>query len=68
MHSCPDQLTGYLIACNSMPTSILEFSVVSLGAQLEIPVTTKTFLDITSTVLDSEYAQIAILLFGTSKA
>ena len=62
---CFDQLPGYFIACNSMPTSSIGVPTgvtwSGAGFPSNNPVTTKTFLCITSTLLDSDCVQIAIL-------
>ena len=60
-----DQLPGYFITCNSMPTSSIGVPTgvtwSGAGFPSNNPVTTKTFLCITSTLLDSDCVQIAIL-------
>jgi len=59
---CFDQLPGYFIACNSMPTSsigVLTGVTWSAAGFPSNPFTTKTFLGITQ--LDFECAQITIL-------
>ena len=60
-----DQLPGYFITCNSMPTSSIGVPTGvtwgGAGFPSNNPVTTKTFLCITSTLLDSDCVQIAIL-------